>query len=81
MKRIHELEKALDASIEREERLQEALRIAKEIIESIDDLECNFPEWWHEASFTTEEYGEEMLSQAIWFERRKKQLEQALKEK
>ncbi len=78
----NENERYISANKELEDensRLREAIEIAKEIIETIDDVECNFPEWWFEASFTMEEYGEEMLSNSVWFERRKKKFAKALR--
>ena len=53
---------------------QKENKILREMVETIDDLMCNFPPWWYDENFTTEEFGDEMLSQYTWWKKKKAQI-------
>jgi len=56
--------------------LQKENEILREMVDSVDDLKCNFPGWWYEENFTCEEFGDEMLSNNEWWNKKKEQLKE-----
>ncbi len=49
-------------------------KILQEMVDFIDDYVNELPSWTYDEAFTTEEFGDEMLSIQSWWEKKKKQL-------
>lgn len=48
--------------------------ILVELLEDIESVKCNFPDWWYRRSFTTREFGEKLLSNNEWWDLKTQQL-------